>query len=303
MHMNSLRLSSLATIAFVAVTACGPSQEHVKADSTAAVASTQHEQLAMQLAAQKDSLTRVVLQADDFIMHIDSSVSRVKGLPKNKKADSQLDPLARQIENRKSVMLRVDALVARARETSAKLSKANSNNKELLAQISADSALITDLNVTIKRQLATIEGLSARVDSLKTQTVQLAASLQTADSVHVASENVNNKVYYVIGSEDDLVRRGVIVREGGANLLFAHPGRTLQIARTLDPLEFTAVDQRQVKTINMPDSTRRYRVISRQNLDNAQVEQRDKNSFKGNLRIADNSRFWAPSKYLVLVEQ
>lgn len=33
------------------------------------------------------------------------------------------------------------------------------------------------------------------------------------------------------------------------------------------------------------------------------VGDRDKNSFKGNLRIADAPRFWAPSKYLVVVQQ
>lgn len=99
------------------------------------------------------------------------------------------------------------------------------------------------------------------------------------------------------------MKRGVIVREGGANLIFAHPGRTLQIARQFDPQQFTELDQRGVKVIPMPDSTRRYRVISRQSLDNAVVVDRDQDSFKGNLKIADASRFWAPSRYLVLVEQ
>ena len=294
--MTSLRLLSLASVAALALAACGPTAEHNRADSATTALSVQRTQLAMQLGAQKDSLTRVVLQADDFIVHIDSSVSTVKGLPKNKRSDRKLDPLARQIENRKAVMSRVDALVARAHSTANQLAKANRTNTALRAQMASDSAMIADLGVTIQRQIATIERLSLRIDSLKTETRQLASSLASAETAH-------NRAYYVIGREDDLVKRGVIVREGGANLLFAHPGRTLQIARQFDPQQFTELDQRGVKVIPVPDSTRRYRVVSRQSLDNAEVGDRERDSFRGNLKIADSGRFWAPSRFLVLVEQ
>jgi len=252
--------------------------------------------LTTRLAAQKDSLTRLVLQADDFIMRIDSSVSSVKGVPKGKKVDPRLDPLARQIENRKVVIARVDALVQRARATAAQLSKANASNVVLRAQIATDSALIADLGSTIRHQNAMIATLGVRVDSLRGVTQSLASSLSAAEAVH-------NKAFYVIGTEDDLVKRGVVVREGGANLLIAHPGRTLQVARTLDPDSFTPVDQRNAGVITVPDTTRRYRVVSRQSLDDAQVAERDNNVFKGNLKIASASKFWAPSRYLVLLEE
>jgi hypothetical protein len=290
------RLASFSTLSALALAACGPNQEHIRADSTAAVAAAEQTQLATQLAAQKDSLTRVVLQADDFISRIDSSMSRVRGLPKGKRSDKTLDPLARQVENRRVVMERVDALVKRAQTTAAQLAKANKSNKALLAQIAADSAMIADLNATIQRQTLEIAGLSSRIDSLKTAGEQLASTLANV-------ETDNAKVYYVVGREDELVKRGVIVREGGANLLLAHPGRTLQIARTIPTDAFTTVDSREIKVIPMPDSTRHYRIVSRQSLDNADVQERKKNTFRGNLKIADATRFWAPSKYLVVVEQ
>jgi hypothetical protein len=294
--MMITRRLALATLSTFALAACGPTPEHKRADSAAAVATVQQTQLATQLAAQKDSLTRIVLQADDFILQVDKSMSRVKGLPKGKKKNENLDPLARQVENRKLVMERVDALVARAQATAAQLSKANRNNAALRQQLTADSTLIADLNATIQRQTATIEGLSVRIDSLKNATQQLSTQLATV-------ETETAKAFYVVGREDDLVKRGVIVREGGANLLIAHPGRTLQIARTLPLDEFTTVDSRGLKDIPVPDSTRRYRVVSRQSLDAAEVLDRKQNTFRGNLHIADASKFWAPSKYLVLVEQ
>ena len=305
----SSRILSLAAIALVTLGACQPSPEHARADSTSAASAAQEVQLATRLTAQKDSLTRVVLQADDFIMHVDSSMSRVKGLPKGKRADASLDPLARQIENRKLVMARVDALVARARATAAELGKTKKGNAALTARLVDDSVMITDLNTTIKRQTAMIAALSVRVDSLKGAAQRLAGTLATTQvslastqaSLDVA-EGQRNRAYFVIGSEDDLVKRGVIVREGGANLIFAHPGRTLQIARDLDTSSFTPIDRRVATVISVPDTSHWYRIISRQSLDHALVDGRDENSFKGNLKIADAERFWTPSRFLVLVQ-
>jgi prefoldin subunit 5 len=295
--MMNTRSLSITIFALGATMACGMSKERAAADSAKTVALSEQTRLAGQLAAQKDSLTRIVLQADDFIMKIDSSVSRVKGLSKNnKKKGATLDPLAQQIQNRKAVMERVNALVARAQATQVALSKANKDNAALRAQLASDSTMIADLNSTIQRQTAAIDALSTRVDSLNGVTKQLGATIAELEQQH-------NKAFYVIGTEDELLKRNVIVREGGANFLIAHPGRTLQMSRTVDPSVFTAVDQRGTKTIEVPDANRRYRVVSRQSLDYATVSDRDNDSFQGNLTIADVPKFWAPSRFLIIVEQ
>ena len=289
-------LAILAAAGTLTAVACGPSKDRLRADSIAAAASSEQARLQKQLASQKDSLTRVVLQADDFIMHIDSSVSRVVGKPKNKKDAGKLDPLAQQLQNRKAVMERVDALIARTRETAKQLAQANKDNAELRAQLATDEQMINDLNATIQRQTATIDALSTRVDSLNGVTREMGATIASLEAQH-------NKAFYVIGNEDDLLKRGVIVHEGGANLLIAHPGRTIQISRTADASAFTAVDQRQANVIEMPDPNRRYRVVSRQSLDFATVDNRDNDTFTGNLKITQPARFWGPSRFLVVVEQ
>ena len=82
--------------------------------------------------------------------------------------------------------------------------------------------------------------------------------------------------------------------------MLAHPGRTLQPARVLDASVFTAVDQRELKEIQVPDTTRRYRVISRQSLDAADVAARQGTSFQGNLRISKPDEFWSASRFLII---
>src|SRR5205085_6205483 len=161
-----------------------------------------------------------------------------------------------------------------------------------IQSIDSDQKMIVELNATIQRQTARLDGMQIQVDSLAGANAKLGTELSLLQTTH-------NKVYYVIGREDDLLKKGIVVREGGANLLLAHPGRTLQPARTLDPTLFTAIDQREVHEISVPDSTRQYAIVSRQSLDDADVATRDRTNFRGNLKIKDSDHFWAQSKYLI----
>jgi hypothetical protein len=149
--------------------------------------------------------------------------------------------------------------------------------------------MIADLGSTIERQQAQVVALEARIDSLSTE-------MRTLGTRHY-------RAYYVIGTEKELMDKGIVVKEGGANLLIVRPGRTLQPARLLNADMFQAIDQRETTLIQVPDSTRRYRVVSRQPLDAAEVQGRDGTQFVGNLKIAKPEEFWAPSRFLILVQQ
>jgi hypothetical protein len=262
---------------------------------------TEQQSLANQLSSQKDSLVRVVLDADAFLGQMDSAISTVKGLPRSKRAAS--DPLADQLLARKEMQERVNALVARAKSTANQLAelqkkheatqKQNAAMQDELAEqaskLESDAQLIGDLGATIERQNQQIASLEARLDSLGTEVKVLGTKHYSA--------------YYVVGTEKELMDKGLVTKEGGANLLIARPGRTLVPARVLDPAAFTAIDQRQTTTIEVPDTTRRYRVISRQSLDAAEVTWREGTNFKGPLKITKPDDFWAPSRFLILLKQ
>jgi hypothetical protein len=293
------RLLALAAVLAFA-SACKASHEDARIDS---VRTAEQLKLTNQLAAQKDSLMTVVLEADKFISNIDSQISKVKGLPVPKNKKDTESPIQDQLQARRVLLTKVDALVKRAQSTARQLAE----SKGRVAQLQGDSSrmqeaiendqkMIAELGATIQRQTARIDGLQVQLDSLATANQRLGADLASLQTVH-------NKAYYIIGTEDDLLQKGVIVREGGANLLLAHPGRTIQPARTLDANLFTTIDQRNVSEIPVPDTTRQYAIVSRQSLDDAQVMERDRTVFRGNIRIKDAERFWAPSKYLIIVQK
>lgn len=299
MHTVTQRLAAAALLGLtLTVSACKDRAAVARGDSLE-TRLTDQQRLSAQLSAQKDSLTRVVLDADAFIGQMDSAIRTVKGLPAKRRQHS--DPLADQLRARKEMQERVNALVERAKQTATQLAELQRNQIQLqsantalreqnaaqAAKILEDAQMIADLGATIERQRNQITVLEARLDSL-------GAEVKTLGARHY-------KAYYVIGTEDELRQKGVITKEGGANLLFFRAGRTLVPSRVLNPDAFTAIDQREVRLIPVPDSTRRYRIVSRQSLDDADVAWRDASSFKGNLKITKPDEFWAPSRFLIIV--
>lgn len=300
MHRNRW-VAVLVISAPIVLGACGR-RDAARADSLQVLKSRQ-DSLMTKLAAQKDSLTGVVIDADQFIAKVDSQISTVKGLRAKGSKQKVESPIQQQILDRKAMLERVDALVKRTKATAAELAEArqnlaqlkgevdrlNADNAQLRTQSEQEQQMIASLQATIERQTQTINQYAARVDSLNGEMKTLGSKTYRA--------------YYVIGTEKELLAKHVIEREGGANLLIAHPGRTIQPARALDSTAFTAIDQRDVKEIAVPDTSRRYQVVSRQSLDAADVHERDNASFRGNLKISDAEKFWAPSRYLILVQR
>ena len=289
------RLWPAAILALPLALACNSAKEKARADTAQALAA-QQKVLMAKLEAQKDSLSQVVGDADSFIAKIDSQVSKVKGLPKSKKNRKSESPIQDQLQARKDMLKRVSALVERAQQTAKELADARKreedlrgDNAKLQAQVDADALRIAELTSQIEQQAQSIAMMQAKVDTLDVLVNDLRAT--------------QSKAYYVIGDEGDLIKKGIVVKEGGANLLIARIGRTLVPARTLDRDMFKSIDVRETHEIQVPDSTRRYQIVSRQSLDDADAPERDGASFRGNLKIKDSDKFWAPSKYLIIVQK
>jgi hypothetical protein len=289
------RLRPAAILALPLALACTSAKEKERADSAQAL-SAQQKVLMAKLEAQKDSLAQVVGDADSFIAKIDSQVTKVKGLPKSKKNPKSESPIQDQLQARKDMLKRVNALVERAQQTAKELVDARKREEELRgenaklqAQVDADALRIAELTSQIEQQAQSIAMMQAKVDTLDVLVNDLRATF--------------SKAYYVIGDEGDLIKKGIVVKEGGANLLIARVGRTLVPARTLDRDMFKSIDTREIHEIMVPDSTRRYQIVSRQSLDDADAPERDGASFRGNLKIKDSDKFWAPSRYLIIIQK
>ena len=275
--MTKLKFTA-AALAF-AIAACGTSAE------------TERKLAELEQAnAQKDSLMQEVAISSRLISDVNTELAKAK-IRNNRLHVSSESPITASTD---TLMARLRYVVARVRETESALSASRERIKGLTSLSDSLRATLDttvgNLQTVIATQKTTIDLLTDRVNALTEENVALKDSLSTG--------------YYVIGTRDELKKKGILTEQGGGRVLFIlwRTGKTLQPARNLDPRLFTAIDTRQVTQIPLPSATAEYRVASLQDLDYV-AEERQDNKYSGvpSLTITSPVDFWRTSKFLIII--
>jgi hypothetical protein len=168
-------------------------------------------------------------------------------------------------------------------------------NASQTAQIAEYEQSIADLRASVENQSVELATLHARVDSLSWVNVDL-TNRNAAMTAH------DDSVFVAIGTEKELTEKGIIRREGGTLLAFGR-GKTIVPARTFDLEDFQVLSKSQDLSIALPRDDTEYRVVSRQSLEFTATENPKEPMVKGTLQVTDPDRFWAPSRFLILVQR
>jgi hypothetical protein len=255
-------------------------------------------QLSEQSAIIGDAATSARLISD-----IDKGLAAVRGLKSKKAAATNAaETEANASSKLEGIQGKVRALISRLNASEARVRKMRQDqlahaqvDSQQVAQLAEYERSIGEMRATVERQQSEIAVLTQRVDSLSTaNTVLIARTTEMSareDSVFVA-----------IGSEKDLIKRGLIRKEGGTKLMFGR-GKTIVAARHLEPAQFQTISKLKDLTINLPDPNKTYRIVTRQDMHFAEPQDPKKGRVKGSLKISDPNAFWGGSKYLILVEQ
>jgi hypothetical protein len=170
----------------------------------------------------------------------------------------------------------------------------------LRPQLEMAQQAMADLQTTMENQRTSITTLEQQVASLNEEKTVLTQQNVALGDTLKQMDTEKNTVYYVIGTKDELKEKGIIAEEGSKFLIFDR--KTVVPSRSIDPSLFTAVDRREVAEVPLPDPEREYKIVSRQNLEFlAETPEKD-GKVKGALHITEPDRFWAPSRFLIIVE-
>jgi predicted nucleic acid-binding Zn-ribbon protein len=259
------------------------------------------------LSAEKDSLLSEVVATSQFISDVNAEIDKVRsGAPVASRAN-EMETLTPQ-QAREQLMGRVTELTTRVREAENRMSA----SRRRIAALTAGNADLTKkfdstvaaFQLLVDNQKAEIVALLDQVSALTAQNAQLReanAALATERASLSASNEMltaeKNTVYWVAGTKDELLRRGIIEQRGGLLGI----GRTLVLARTLDAAEFTASDRTGLLEVTLPDAARSYRMVSPNDvtgLDGAPAD----GKFQGAIKISAPEVFWRTSRFLVLVQ-
>jgi hypothetical protein len=297
-----MRYIALLGILAVASTGCNRS----KAELAKALAESKAAE------AQKDSLLTEVLETTQFVSDLNSELAKAKAIAVSGEGTDRGMPGA-QLDNeeRKATLERIQQVIARLNESEAKLTvtenrvkNAKIRNARLLAQITTYKQTVEDLKTAAEQQRAEqeaiiadqrtqIANLSGQVDELNVQTASLRDTV-----VHLTA--YKNRVYYAVGTKDELLRNGVVTKEGSKFLFFG--GTRLEPARKPNLDAFKMVDKTQTVSIPLPRPDKRYKIVSRQSPEYLTGQVRENGEVEGVVEIAQPEEFWSASRYLILVE-
>jgi hypothetical protein len=269
----------------------------------------------------KDEMLNEVMASSRFVNDLNAEIARLKtplrsGLKAGPANESQL---AQAQADRDAVTERVRELVARLDSSEARVASLRSRastlsrrDRQLGEQVALYEKTIAELREAAERQRTEMQAI---IDEQGTRIVALASRVDTVtrDNVRLAGERAalsdtvtrltteKNTVYFVAGTRDELIRKGVLVEEGSRKVLGLFGSRPVAPARTLDPAVFTSLDRLRDRTIILPEGE--YKVVSRQDLAFATPAERKDDRVLKSLQIDSPERFWESSKFLVLVRR
>jgi TolA-binding protein len=298
---------ALAFVSLAALAACQGkgAVPRISADSTAFY----RDQVAAltTISSQKDSLMLELSETTKLITDVSAELATIRP------AKSTAPVVAGEgvkTDARAEMVAKVRALTGRVRENEQRLAAARrrvdsltGTSDSLRTALAAYTNTIIELQSVVESQKMTIQILNEQIASLTGQVASLSQERAVLTDTVGALSTRENEIFYVVGTKQELLDRGVITQEGGTRVLVVtRVGETLAPARVLDPAQFTRADKRTLTEIAMPKPDKEYRIVSRHDLAYAEAPVMDKGKFKSALRITSAQQFWTPSKYLIIVE-
>ena len=264
---------------------------------------------------QKDSLVSDVLATTQMMADINSDLAAVKGLGVSPVSSSDR-PLSGKAEERAVMLGKVREVIARLnvaeQQVAASKKRINAmsstyavDKKRLNDQLDSFQKTIADLKASAEQQEALITQqkqqittLSGRVDTLTQESAELSTEKAAVRDTLTHVIDVDNTVYYAVGTKDELVKRGILVPEGSKFLVFG--SKTLQPARDLKPELFQRLDRRRDTVLTVPEPNKEYKIITRQSPTYLGASLQQDGKVKGDLHVTSPA-FWDAGKYLILV--
>src|SRR4051812_6861191 len=252
------------------------------------------------LAAVRQELLEAVMTSAEFMNDINTELAQARFLVTKPTVMGTAEIPDPNLE-RNQVVTKIGQLVARLDSVQTRLSSARASVALLSKKDSALLVKVAEFEKSIGELQATAETQRAEFQAVIDGQVMQITGLTT----HVSALNDSvgrltaekNTAYVVIGTREELIKKGVLVAEGSKRFVVAG-SRQVKPARTLDPSVFTKLDRTVDRTIILPAG--KYEIISRQNPAYASPALKN-GKIGGVMTIEQPEQFWEASPFLIIV--
>lgn len=276
----------LMSILAFAMSSCGNKEEQAKSEFT------------------KDSLQQLVTAKDSIInqafMDIDEIATTLGQISEREKIVATQSNGEITVTTKSQITDNINAisdLLAKNRKAIASLQASSRKLKEANVKIEALEALVISLQSQIDGKNVEIAAMSEKLAKLNIEVAALTQNVQNLESdkselqkdVAQKTEEINT-VYYIIGSEKDLLKRDIINKEGFI-------GRTAVVGSNNNMAEFTKGDLRNVERISI--GGKKAKIVTSHPKESYTLVM-GANKVVEELIISDSKAFWSNSKVLIV---
>jgi predicted RNase H-like nuclease (RuvC/YqgF family) len=176
-----------------------------------------------------------------------------------------------------------------------RLASAKKSLKQSDMKVAEMQKTIDNLEASLATREQEITSLKAQLESLNLELSNLTMNYQESQQQSAAKTEQLNTAYYAYGTSKELIKKGVLTKEGG----FIGIGKSKKLSETMDLTYFQKIDITQVKEISLGGDMKKAKLSSTHPNTSYKFEGNDGKVNK--LVITDYEKFWSVSKYAVIV--
>jgi len=176
-----------------------------------------------------------------------------------------------------------------------KIAALESRMKQFKGQIAGLNTLVENLKASLAEREQSITQLQAKVEGLQATMAEKTKQMEEKDALIGDQIRTINTGYYVVGTKDELRKKGIITDEGG--FLWGLLGSTTVMSPDVTPSSFTPIDKLKEKLIRVDGHIEE--ILPHRNADLFAATQKEQEK-TSELSITSPGRFWQEN-YLIIV--
>jgi len=228
-------------------------------------------------------------------VYADLEKARIKeGELKKTGAGVEGPPQYTNAQSRDRLIQNINEIGSSLQENRKKIAALQVRMKQFKGQIAGLNSLVENLKASILEREQSITQLQAKVEGLQATMAEKTKLLEEKEGTISDQQRTLNTGFYVIGTRDELRKKGIITDEGG--FLWGLLGSTTIMNSSPDQSNFTPIDKTKDQTIKVDG--RIEEILPRRNSDLFAAKQSEEKTSE--LTIMSPGRFWQEN-YLVIV--
>ncbi|ACF46040.1 hypothetical protein CR161_06810 [Prosthecochloris sp. ZM] len=239
-----------------------------------------------------ESIMAILTQVQKNLSRIQQKEAVVERLSSDieKKEEKSAEELGRDIN---ASIRFIDSTLQSSKNLVSRLEEENKNSAYRIASV---DQLTAELRSTIEKKDREIQELKTEVQNLDRQVTELLETVDVLDEFIIEQEDKLSFAYYISGTYDDLVEKGILARS--TNPLAGIFNREYRLTQDFDVSLFQRIDIIETRDLFFERSPKNLKIVTPHTTDSYEMIGGESSAL---LLIRDENEFWKKSRCLVIV--